>query len=99
MVWSRYGTFEWARKGNPFSLCRNQYDSGPYSANAVTFDKSSTFLAVASDEGVVKLFNDTTNKLEHTLKGHEDAVQDVAFDFNSKMIVSCGSDSTFRIWQ
>jgi WD40 repeat protein len=80
-------------------LLRTQYDSGPYSANAVTFDKSSTYLAVASDEGVVKLFNDTTNKLDHTLKGHEDAVQDVIFDFNTKMIVSCGSDSTFRVWQ
>lgn len=65
----------------------------------MTFDKSSTYLAVASDESVVKLFNDTTNKLEHTLKGHEDAVQDVLFDFNSKYIVTCGSDSTFRVWQ
>lgn len=55
-------------------------------------------IACADDEGVIKLFNDTTGKLELTLKGHEDSVQDVAFDFNSKMIVSCGSDSTFRVW-
>lgn len=96
---SKFGTSEWSRRGSTANIFRNQYDSGPYSANSVTFDKSSTFLAVASDEGIVKLFNDSTGKLEHTLKGHEDAVQDVAFDFNSKMIVSCGSDSTFRIWQ
>ena len=56
-------------------------------------------VAVASDEGVVKLFNDQAGKLEHTLKGHEDAVQDVAFDYNSKIIVSCGSDCHFRVWQ
>jgi platelet-activating factor acetylhydrolase IB subunit alpha len=56
-------------------------------------------IAVASDEGLVKIFNDSTSKLEHTLKGHEDAVQDVVFDYNSKMIVSCGSDQYFRVWQ
>jgi WD40 repeat protein len=68
--WSKYGMSGWSNKGTYTKLLRTQYDSGPYSANSVTFDKSSTFLAVASDEGVVKLFNDTTNKLEHTLKGH-----------------------------
>lgn len=31
-------------------------------------------IAVANDEGYIKLFNDATNKLEHELKGHEDAV-------------------------
>lgn len=71
---------------------------GKYSANAVSIDKSGVMIACADDEGNIKLFNDTTGKLEHTLKGHEDSVQDVAFDFNSKMIVSCGADATFRVW-
>ncbi|KRW99930.1 WD40-repeat-containing domain [Pseudocohnilembus persalinus] len=78
---------------------RAQYDAGPYSANSLSIDKSGTMIAVANDEGQIKLFNDVTNKLEHVLKGHEDAVQDVSFDYNSKMIVSCGSDCTFRVWQ
>lgn len=37
---------------------RNQYDTGPYSANSVAFDKSGSSLAVASDEGLVKIFNE-----------------------------------------
>lgn len=37
---------------------RNQFDAGPYSANSVSIDKSGVILAVASDEGVIKLFDD-----------------------------------------
>jgi WD40 repeat protein len=48
---------------------------------------------------MLRVYNETVNKMENILKGHEDAVQDVKFDYNSKMIVSCGSDSTFRVWQ
>jgi platelet-activating factor acetylhydrolase IB subunit alpha len=65
----------------------------------VTFDRSSTFIAVPTDEGIVKIYDNNTGKLENTLKGHEDAVHDVVFDFNSKMLVSCGADCHFRIWQ
>lgn len=78
---------------------RGQYDTGPYSANSVAFDKTGTIIAVATDEGFVKIINDSKNAIEGKLQGHEDAVQDVVFDYNSKMIVSAGADSTFRIFQ
>ena len=54
---------------------------------------------MATDEGQIKIFNELSNKLETSLKGHEDAVQSVVFDFNSKMIVSSSSDASFRVWQ
>lgn len=81
---------------------RNQFDAGPYSSNSVSIDKSGVFFAVASDEGVIKLFNDQTSKEkkpEAILSGHEDAVQDAIFDYNSKMLISCSADKSFRIWQ
>lgn len=56
-------------------------------------------MAVATDEGLIKIINDSKNTIEGKLQGHEDAVQDVAFDYNSKMIISAGADSTFRIFQ
>ena len=56
-------------------------------------------IAVASDDGLIKLINETTGKIENSLKGHEDAVQDVAFDKNSKMLVSVGSDASIIVWQ
>ncbi len=82
-----------------FIFFRGQYDIGPYSANSVAFDKSSQTIAVASDEGFVKLINEPKGIVEAKLQGHEDAVQDVVFDYNSKMIVSCGSDATFKVFQ
>lgn len=71
---------------------------GPYSANSVCFDKSGNFLAVASDDGNIKILNDTNQKFESTLKGHEDAVLDVVFDYNSKALISSSADFSFRVW-
>lgn len=76
---------------------RNQFDAGPLSANSVAVDKSGVIMAVASDDGHLKLYNDLTGKLEHSIKVHDDAVQDVVFDYNSKLIVTCGSDVSFRV--
>ena len=39
------------------------------------------------------------DKVEATLKGHEDSVLDIVFDKKSKSIFTCGADCTFRIWQ
>jgi len=72
-------------------------DCGKVQANALAFDKSGENIAVACDDNLVKLF-DKNGTLLHTLRGHEDAVQDVLFDHSLKCIISCGSDSTFRIW-
>ena len=66
------------------SLNRTQFDAGPYASNSVSYCKAGATLAVATDEGMIKLYSESTGKLEHLLKGHEDAVQDVKFDYNSK---------------
>lgn len=65
----------------------------------MAFDKTGSILAVATDEGFIRIINDSKNAIEGKLQGHEDAVQDVAFDYNSKMIVSAGADATFRVFQ
>ena len=65
----------------------------------MAFDKTGTMIAVATDEGFIRIINDSKNVVEGKLQGHEEAVQDVVFDYNSKMIVSAGSDQTFRIFQ
>jgi WD40 repeat protein len=45
------------------------------------------------------VYNLDQSKFDATLKGHDDSVQDLLFDLKTKAIYSCGSDSTFRIWQ
>lgn len=77
---------------------KSQYDTGPYAANSLSYDKSGQFLAVAGDDGNIKIINDVTQKIEATLKGHEDAVLDVLFDFNSKVLISSSADFSFRVW-
>ena len=65
----------------------------------MSFDYSGNFVGCGLDSGEIKIYNTDLSKFECTLKGHDDAVQDIVFDYKSKAIYSCGSDSTFRIWQ
>ena len=53
---------------------RSQIDGGPYSANGLSIDKSGKSIAVAGDDGVVKIYSEENGRLEASLKGHEDSV-------------------------
>lgn len=65
-------------------------------------------MAVASDDGSIRCFNTRTGELICELQGHEDAVQAALFDAqpaagaagpdSSEILISCGSDATFKIW-
>jgi WD40 repeat protein len=55
-------------------------------------------LAVASDDGKVRLYAAKTGEQVSELVGHEDAVQAAAFDPAAQFMVTCGSDNTFRLW-
>lgn len=65
--------------------------------------------AVASDDGSIRCFNTRNGELICELQGHEDAVQAALFDSQpplssaaacdaSSLLISCGSDATFKIW-
>ncbi len=77
-----------------------QFDSGLNSANCALFDRSGSFVYVASDDSTIKVFSMATKEKEGELKGHEDAVLDLTWD-NSKegYLISSGSDCSFRLWQ
>jgi WD40 repeat protein len=63
------------------------------------FDRSGSFVYVASDDSTIKVFSMATKEKEGELKGHEDAVLDLTWD-NSKegYLISSGSDCSFRLW-
>lgn len=77
-----------------------QLDCGPYSANDIAFDNSCSTIAVACDDSLIRLISDDGNEVKEdsTLKGHTDTVQGVVFDYNSRTLISCSSDSEFKIW-
>jgi len=77
---------------------RLNIDAGPHAANKVALDRSGTVLAVASEDHSVKLFDTADGAFLSTLDGHEEAVQAVAFDASANMLVTSGSDNTFRVW-
>ncbi|KAF6779715.1 hypothetical protein AHF37_00825, partial [Paragonimus kellicotti] len=39
-----------------------------------------------------------SGEFEHTLKGHTDSVQDVAFDPTGKLLASCSADMQVKLW-
>lgn len=39
---------------------RSSYDTGEYPANCIAIDKSGSLLAVASDDHIIRLYNDLT---------------------------------------
>jgi sperm-associated antigen 16 protein len=55
-------------------------------------------LAVACDDGRVKLYNAAAGEPLCELAGHEDAVQAAAFDRGGGFLVSASSDCTFKVW-
>lgn len=80
---------------------RNQFDAGEYSVNSVAWDKSCSVIGVGSDNGEVKIFSDdgkTGGKRESVFKGHTESVTGVAFEFNTKTLVSVGSDGEYKFW-
>lgn len=77
---------------------RHSVDVGPHPANKLAFDRSGDVIAVASDDGRVKLINAVTGEDGPELEGHDDAVQVVAFDYANRKLLSGSSDKTFRMW-
>ena len=78
---------------------KESIDFSEYAANSVGFDGSGTHIGAALENGESKIYNLEMSKFETTMKGHDDAVQDILFDPKAKTIYTCSSDSTFRIWQ
>merc|ERR1712023_305770 len=77
-----------------------QVDTGQHPANSAVFDRSGKVLSIASGDGMIKCF-DVEQKIFLTLlEGHEDAVQDLAWEpLNNKYMISTSCDSTFCLWQ
>nr|KAJ3421397.1 Sperm-associated antigen 16 protein [Polyrhizophydium stewartii] len=73
---------------------------GPHPANKICLDPSGTVLAVASNDGLVRMIS-TAERVRgnRDLRAHEDSVQAVAFDRTAEFLVSSGSDGTFKIFQ
>ncbi len=55
-------------------------------------------LAVAEDNGNIKLVDLASGTVTHSLAGHEGAVNGLSFSSDASQLVSGGADKTYRIW-
>src|SRR6202012_3258606 len=67
--------------------------------SAMAFSPDGTTLALASDDGTIKLWDTRSGALQQTLKGHKDrGVNAVAFSPDGTTLASVSSDGTIELW-
>lgn len=58
----------------------------------------SSTLVSAGEDSTIKIWDCDNGDLERTLKGHTDAVQDLAFDPSGRILASCSADLSIKLW-
>ncbi|HEY1122568.1 MAG TPA: TIR domain-containing protein [Haloferula sp.] len=65
---------------------------------AVTWSKSNELLAVASYDGLIRLYRANDGRLLRTLESHIGSVWSVVFDPTGHTLASSGNDETVKLW-
>jgi WD40 repeat protein len=79
-----------------------QVDTGNAIALSVAFDRNAKYVAVGSSDAEIRMVNmqgDKLGEITSVLKGHEDAVNGVAFNHDNNALYSVSSDGTVRTWK
>jgi WD40 repeat protein len=67
-------------------------------AAGIAFSPDSRTIAIASSDGVVRLWDVASRQTRTELKGHRSGVRRVVFSKDGRILASAGSDRTVRIW-
>jgi WD40 repeat protein len=73
-------------------------DGGKEMNSIVRFSPDGKFLATASADNTVLVWDAFDGKLITALRGHSDAVNSIAFSSDSEFIVSASDDQSARLW-
>jgi len=80
---------------------KKQINTGKFvhPSSHVIFDESGKRAVVACDDALIKVYDTESGEHIESLAGHEDGVNCVMFSHQNKMLLSCSSDCTLRLWQ
>jgi WD40 repeat protein len=81
-----------------WSSCLQTLKGHSRNVRSVAFSHDSTWLASASDDQTVKIWDARSGECVQTLKGHSSIVRSVAFSHDSTWLASASGDQTAKIW-
>lgn len=67
--------------------------------NRIAFSKDGRFIAAATGDNVVLLWDTATGKILHRFMGHQNTINDISFNSNASTILTCSDDKTVRLWE
>ncbi|KAM3561804.1 hypothetical protein ARSEF4850_003037, partial [Beauveria asiatica] len=81
-----------------WSPCLRALEAHSQYVNAVAFSPDGTFMASASADRTIKIWDAVTGQCRQTLEGHSQHVNSVAFSSGGTLVASASADQTVKIW-
>jgi WD40 repeat protein/serine/threonine protein kinase len=93
-----YRGFEWHYWNRLADTALLTFTGHQSAISAVTFSPDGKYLASASWDKTVKVWNPSNGAVTRTLRGHTERVESVAFSSDGNYLASGSNDRTVRIW-
>ncbi|KAI0570382.1 vegetative incompatibility protein HET-E-1 [Pyrenophora tritici-repentis] len=81
-----------------WSACLQTLEGHSNYVTSVAFSHDSAWLASASHDSTVKVWDASSGACLQTLEGHSNYVTSVAFSYDSAWLASASQDSTVKVW-
>jgi WD40 repeat protein len=81
-----------------WSACLQTLEGHSSAVSSVVFSHDSTWLASASDDNTVKLWDASSGECLQTIEGHSSYVRSVVFSHDSTRLASASTDNIVKLW-
>ncbi|EUC26918.1 hypothetical protein COCCADRAFT_31441, partial [Bipolaris zeicola 26-R-13] len=82
-----------------WDACRSTLEGHSSYVTAVAFSPEGQFIASASGDNTVRLWEVATGTCRSTLEGHSNQIVAVAFSPDGQLVASISQDTTIRLWE